>query len=1243
MIYPYLLPRRVTALLIASLVFVGVVSAETAGSIKKPYNVPPGDAATTLKQFSEQSGEQIVYPVDSVRGFQTKAVKGDLTSRSALDTMLAGTGLAVVSDEKTGAFAIRVVSTAQQSSASAAGAAKTARIPTAAEVNQPTVAGANDAVQMSPFEVNTEKDQGYTATNSLAGTRLNSKLEDLAASISVVTKQQLDDTAAIDINDIFLFEANTEGMQQYTEFTIDRSFYNENTTLNPQSSNRIRGIGSANISTNNFATSGVVPVDTYILDSVEISRGPNSNIFGLGNAAGTVNLVTGDARVDRNISQIASRGDSSGGWRASANFNRVLVKDRLAIRAAYLHDEKGFERKPSYENTNRLFASLTARPFKSTTLRLAYESYNNHFSRQNTTLPRDSISDWLASDRPVWNPSYTTGGATGAWRPLNGTTYTPVTTANEATLPITLLPGSGGFWNNPSVFIEGNGAVSFYGMNAAANTLTNPAPPGSPVYRYVETGSVYRRTTTTGTPLILFQVPSIRDKSIYDWTSTNILSPNYGRDQASTYRAELNQGVFNTPRQRLDVQLGAYKEVIDRYDHAVFSRSDSGIPYVVVDVNETLLDGSTNPNFLRPYMAGSQPTIGYRDERNLSTRASLAYQLDFSNEENWKKWAGKHSLLLYGERRDILNTNLSGRDLNVSNYSWSSANDVGSLPLRGNTYRLYPRYYLGGRVNDAGRVVDNAPATKFSLGSTPFTWYTSARTRVDEQATIREIIQSGNSRDREIRSKGVIWQGFFLKDKFGDGRIVPTIGWRDDRNRERSSRNLNANLNATTTINSDTHLHDLSWVKVFPTPWEEKAGQSRTQGVVVKPFRWLNLNYNQSDSFKPETLAYNINGELLPNPTGKTKDYGVTLKLFNEKLVARVTHYDTVEKNSRNGSITSAAVTRTLRLFYDPSSSNAIVGTTVPATPVLANGSDAFDLEQSATQWILGSNPTFTIDQAREMALNQYLKPLGIDGPAIDRVRLLGASAFTDVNTVTSTGTEVELTFNPTRNWTMKLAGAQQKAVDTELGNAVNDYVNSRLVAAKAIVIPSNDTTRANGTAGKFWWSSGQSSTNTNSPANFYVANVKSVVGLATANAGKPRAQTREYRANFTTNYRLAGMFQDNWLKNASVGGSIRWSSKAALGYYGAAPSTDPEYRGAIVEYDANRPIYDKPRAEFDLMASYNLRLWNEKVRCRIQLNVRNLTESGRLQPISYNPDGQAWNYRIVDPRQFILSATFDL
>jgi outer membrane receptor protein involved in Fe transport len=1105
--------------------------------------------------------------------------------------------------------------------------------------------GADDeeVVRLSPFEVTTDN-RGYQATTSMSGTRLNTRLEDLAASISVVTKQQLVDTAALDINDIFLYEANTEGLQQYTEFTIDRNFYVETTTLAPQSANRVRGIGVANTSVNNFATTGTVPLDTYILESVEISRGPNANIFGLGNAAGTVNVVLADANTRKNHRQVIVRGDSYGGWRASADVNQVVKEDVMAVRVAVLRDEKGFERQPAYEKIDRKYAAFKYTPFRNTQIRASYESYNNRFSRANTTLPRDSITEWQTNGMPVWNPTF---GTTGGWRFLNGSTYTGVTAANETTqLPVGLMPGSlnSGLWNNPAVYIERDGRVTFYGMGAVSNTMTGPAPAGTPTHRLLESGSTYRRgSTAAGVPLTLFQAPSLTDKSVYDWENVNFLAPNFGRDKADVYRVELEQTFINNGHHLLAARVGQFREVTDKLDHSVFSRSDSGVPYIVVDVNETLVDGTPNPNFLRPYMGASTPTTSYRDERNTHSRGEIAYQLDVSDKGGWFRYIGKQVVNAYMERRDLETQSLGSRDLNISDYSWTSANDLLSLPLRGNSYRQYPRYYIGDKITNEGPVMDHPPATTYNLGTTPLTWYRSNRTRVDEPATIQEIIQSGSARHRQIISGGVVWQGSFWND-----RIVPTIGWRSDRNRERSSRNLNSNPLSPTqpnsTIDPTTRLHNLDVLDVYTSGWEEKRGQSRQAGVVVKPLSWLNLNYNRSTGFKPEPLAYNINTELLPNPTGSTEDYGVTLKLLDDRLTARVTRYKTVERNSRNGSITSAAVTRTLRLFFDPRLSNALTGG-VPATPILPNGQDAFDLEQSATQWALQMNTNWTVDQARAWAMETYLKPLGISEEFITRVRTIGDSGFTDVNTVTSTGTEIELTFNPNRHWTMKLAGAQQKAVDTELGNDVNDFINSRLAAVRTIRVPVTPQTQANGTAGLQWWTVGATSptaTGANTPSGFYVQNVKSVIGLATANAGKPRAQTREYRLNFTTNYRLAGIRDEGWMRNTSIGGAVRWASKAALGYYGMPPSTDPEYRGAIIEYDPNRAIYDEPETNVDLMVSYNLKLFRDKVGCKLQLNVRNVFEGGHLEAIAYNPDGQAWNYRIVDPRQFILTATFD-
>jgi outer membrane receptor protein involved in Fe transport len=172
----------------------------------------------------------------------------------------------------------------------------------AAPASAATPAGSNRDIPviLSPFEVDGSGERGYYSANTMAGTRLNSRLEDLASSITVVTKQQIADLAILDLNDLFLYEAGTEGTGTFTDYSFDRNGAPvDNTQLDPSNANRIRGVGPANLSFGNFETSGRVPMDPLNIDSVEISRGPNANIFGLGNAAGTVNLQPANANLTR--------------------------------------------------------------------------------------------------------------------------------------------------------------------------------------------------------------------------------------------------------------------------------------------------------------------------------------------------------------------------------------------------------------------------------------------------------------------------------------------------------------------------------------------------------------------------------------------------------------------------------------------------------------------------------------------------------------------------------------------------------------------------------------------------------------------------------------------------------------------------------------------------------------------------------------------------------------------------------
>src|SRR5690349_17361723 len=55
---------------------VSAVEAGEATEARRNYNLPRGDAASTLSQFAGASGWQIIFMMDKVRGEQTNAVAG---------------------------------------------------------------------------------------------------------------------------------------------------------------------------------------------------------------------------------------------------------------------------------------------------------------------------------------------------------------------------------------------------------------------------------------------------------------------------------------------------------------------------------------------------------------------------------------------------------------------------------------------------------------------------------------------------------------------------------------------------------------------------------------------------------------------------------------------------------------------------------------------------------------------------------------------------------------------------------------------------------------------------------------------------------------------------------------------------------------------------------------------------------------------------------------------------------------
>jgi outer membrane receptor protein involved in Fe transport len=1040
-------------------------------------------------------------------------------------------------------------------------------------------------IELSPFQVNSSRDQGYQAFSTMSGTRLNTRLEDVAASISVVTKQQLEDTASLDINDVFRYELGTEGIHQWTSYTVDRGNVTDDVASNPNGATRMRGLTAANIALNGFTSS--LPVDTYNAESIEISRGPNSTLFGLGATGGGVNINTARANTTRNVTTIKTRLDSYEGYRGSFDFNRVLEPNKLAIRFLGVYDDRGFKRQPSADITRRFNALVTIRPFERTVLRGSFESYRNFNNRPNSATPRDMYSDWVAAGKPTWDP------ITQTVHLANGTSIGPVAQASEATLlPFALAPTDTGFTGRPSWYID-NGQIQLYTINRMPDTTVNGTGPQNinGTGRLLQNTTLYTRYSAQ---YPLYTTPGITDRSLYDWTSVSILAPNFATTKGEVGWAELEQNIFRTASQSLDFQAAYLRERIETNSREFLGKSDGGRLQVYIDINERLLDGTPNPYFLRPYIGGSEPAFRKGRNNTDNYRSTLSYQLDLTQRDNWLRHLGRHVFTGYAEYRRIYGGSLGFKDTMSSTEAWMNPT-AANFSRNGASFRAYPRYFVGDAV---GQNVDYAPTgLPGAKGTYTLRYYNGATGQwINEPVDFDEYYYANRLNRRLLSTTGGAWQGYFL-----DGRIIPLAGIRRDYNRTRDG---NSAVNPSSATNG---YYDTSGMESFGQyPWVEARGQTTNYGIVVRPLRWLGLTYSESDAFSPGSLAYDVYGQPLPDPRGRTKDYGFDLQLFPDatgraRLSIRAKQYETVDAG-RGTSEINTIVQRAIRLDADGNQT----------------GGDP-DLEGFYMTELQKLNPTWTVLELEEGAA----KLMGVDPNFIDSHR---NKTHGDNSDAVSRGKEVEITYNPTRFWTVKSTIRQSKAFNGIMSPALQEYVASRLPEWQSAKSPYDGSSFWNGTyrVGNL------------TPQAWYTQNLLAPMKLAIATQGKIRSQYREWAASFLTNYKLRGITDHKWLKELDLGGAVRWEDKAIIGYRGAAPDAD----GVVRELDATKPVYDKARYYVDLMAGYNLRF--KKLTCRLQLNVTNVFEDGRLQPFAVNPDGTPWAFRIIDPRQFTLTTTFN-
>lgn len=238
--------------------------------------------------------------------------------------------------------------------------------------------------ELNPFTVTTTGDVGYLAQNSLSGSRLNTRLVDLAVPTTAFTQELIRDIGSTSVDELAEYMVSTrpdypEGENLYWGDAARRF--------------RIRGLPAFSNSINFFETN--LRLDHYNTERVEQSRGPNSILFGLGSPGGVVNILTKRADTTLQFGSIEFRVHDQEGLRSVLDVNQPLIDKTWALRVAAVWDHEKSWRHHEYDNQERLYMTSRWQISPRTRLDVEWERGVVDKSRAFPRLVADGYTPWV--------------------------------------------------------------------------------------------------------------------------------------------------------------------------------------------------------------------------------------------------------------------------------------------------------------------------------------------------------------------------------------------------------------------------------------------------------------------------------------------------------------------------------------------------------------------------------------------------------------------------------------------------------------------------------------------------------------------------------------------------------------------------------------------------------------------------------------------------------------------------------
>ncbi len=1135
-----------------------------------------------------------------------------------------------------------------------------------------------DVFELSPFVVDASDNEGYYATSTLAGTRIKSDLKDIGTSIQVITKEFMDDIGANDAQDLLLYTTNTEiGGIQGNWSGEDTSGVTVNTEAsrdNPFNSTRIRGIQKTTVTRNYFET--IIPFDSYNTGRVGINRGSNSILFGLGSPAGIINNTV-EGAVWKNGGEVKMNVDHEGSFRTSLNLNQVILEDKLAVRAAFLSDNRKYHQEPTYQDVERGYGAFNWRITDSTTLRGNFEKGHIRANRPDSMSPIENITPWMLSGKPTVN----TGLATGKGWPAGTPTGIKVDKDGDGVLDdvygndlrayddnVYMQYPDGSFvfdgqwgWHNdgyvtapkmPSPIpgstkgdmnpiVQSHGFFFMIWGDPRRNEVTMPgffadhenATAGDALSYYLGgNGNSNEDINFRGTENYksYFNEPytaqGYTDLKGYNW-GKYMLAGNapIQTEDFEAYNLALEQTFFD---KKVGFELSYDFQDSYRTSFTPLTHSNTAL---FVDINQRVPDGRENPNYGRPYV---MPRNGKRYwNTDYSTFRATAYiKHDFAEqfEEGLGRWLGRHSITGLIDRNEKNHLSFGSGQVYDSEYArryGGSPNElgvfqsqirhalyVGPSVLGSEVSSLNDVTITPNRATDLWMVGENMPVIYYDPGaiaegviaSEPEDMLALGRMIETNLPVVESFGTGGDFTKTILDSKAAVWQGMFLRD-----HLVATIGYRED----------SVDLESYTLPPADERLEGDPWA--HPSLWgnmkpDETTADRWSYSYVAHvpqkftPF-WgtrLSFHYATSSNFALEPGRVNWNNVPIPNPSGETEERGFAISTLDDKLHIRVNWYETSLMNKSSlkpsnfvwNNILQSSKAHANKYFKEKNAAwadfylasyEAIQGMLLPGER------ERFDLQEVYTNNKLSSYLYNTL------------------------------SAESDVEDAVSEGTEIEITWNITRNWRMHANIARQQTLKYNFHKYSEELLELRVdQLATPLRAPYSMFTIGDLTKGGLNKSivdmdaslaTGQAVYLKNYSNNYDFLRTR-LTNYLTAKAaeGAPQPEVREWRFNLVTNY----SFKDGRLEGLNVGAAYRWQDEVGIGYE-LMPISDPQW-GEVFVGDVENPYMAGSEDAWDFFCSYQLPWLKKYGRWTVGARVRNaFSGSMDVIPVKVQPDGE--------------------